>query len=145
NSTGANQYDWDFGDNYPHSTADNPYYWYYAPGTYTVVLTARDSLCSDTASAIITILAPNAVANLSNTQTVSISGIPDGALIQFNLAQLQRASIRVYATNGQLLEEQQSEVQYEPVSIDLRGKAQGIYVIEVIIGDQRHTSRIFKD
>jgi len=47
-STGANSYDWSFG-NGDTTSVTNPYYTYTQPGTYTVILIASNSLgCTDT-------------------------------------------------------------------------------------------------
>lgn len=62
-STGANTYNWNFGNGF--STLDNPSSTYTATGTYTVLLIASNGNCSDTISARIivdaatTIIIPN--------------------------------------------------------------------------------------
>ena len=40
-------WDWDFGDGSPHSAEQNPRHTYYAPGTYSVTLTATNALGND--------------------------------------------------------------------------------------------------
>jgi len=58
NSTGAANYEWDFGDNSPISTVENPLQLFpnHESGVYTVTLTAYSPLgCIDTVSATITI------------------------------------------------------------------------------------------
>jgi PKD repeat protein len=49
-SSGANSYQWDFGDGSPTSTATSPIYAYPTPGTYTVQLIAINTTagCRDT-------------------------------------------------------------------------------------------------
>jgi len=64
-STNADSYSWDFGDGNT-STEENPVYVYDASGTFTVVLTATNSIDSRTSSKDVTITDPNeATVNLT--------------------------------------------------------------------------------
>ncbi len=52
---GPTSWTWDFGDNTPVSTQRNPVHTYSGPGSYVVSLTARNSIGTDTAAAVVQI------------------------------------------------------------------------------------------
>lgn len=52
---GPTSWTWDFGDDTPVSTQRNPVHTYSAPGSYVVSLTARNSIGTDTAAAVVQI------------------------------------------------------------------------------------------
>ncbi|MBK8498416.1 MAG: gliding motility-associated C-terminal domain-containing protein [Flavobacteriales bacterium] len=61
NSVGGTDYDWDFGDNSPNSSAPAPSHVFATDGQFTVTMVLTDSsgcVSSDTASIIITVLPP---------------------------------------------------------------------------------------
>lgn len=60
-STGANSYNWDFGSGTTPSTVQNPSYTYTTPGTYTVLLTASNGLCSGQDTAVIVVDVPTTI------------------------------------------------------------------------------------
>ncbi len=55
NSTGASNYQWDFGDGTPHSSLANPSHTYLTPGNYTVVLTATGACGTNVSTHTITV------------------------------------------------------------------------------------------
>lgn len=57
-SSGATNYNWDFGDGTGNSTLVNPSYSYLTSNTFTVTLIASDGICNDTITQDITIYAP---------------------------------------------------------------------------------------
>ncbi len=69
-STGATSWDWDFGDNSAHSTAQNPTHSYTAGGTYTVTQTVTNSAGSASISQFVTVVAPP-VADFTHSITSS--------------------------------------------------------------------------
>jgi gliding motility-associated-like protein len=85
NSTGANTYTWDFGDN-TSSTATSPSHTYSSAGTYTITLTADNGGCIDTAQFAITLSQPTvtpqftAADSVCTQQQVSFSNGSAGAI-----------------------------------------------------------------
>jgi hypothetical protein len=72
---------WSFGDGSPVRSAANPYHEYQLPGQYTVVLTAKDANCQDTAQLKLSQLPTG----INGEEEISLTLFPNPAKGQFEL------------------------------------------------------------
>ena len=101
-STGATTYKWTFGDA-DSSTAANPLHRYTTAGSFTVTLTAYNSLgCSDTASKTPYIIIPDSSLRIPNAFSPNSDGINDRWMIP-GLLGYPTARVEIFDRYGQLV------------------------------------------
>ena len=75
-SQNANAYEWEWGDGTANSIQTNPTHLYTSVGTYRIILTAKDGVCTDTTSKLVVVARkPNVnfiVNNVKNCDTASV-------------------------------------------------------------------------
>lgn len=144
NSTTINtsQYVWDFGDSTIVTGVQNPTFFYYLPGTYTVTLICTNSYgCS--ANVQMTIHVADA-AGISNTTAKGISIINLTAkTVQVNMndVPLNNAELDIYNILGQSI--YTSPVTVDQMQVSLNNQPAGIYVVTVRQGSKATTAKIY--
>ncbi|MCA6365321.1 MAG: M4 family metallopeptidase [Bacteroidetes bacterium] len=130
NSTNSpTQWTWNFGDNTPSSSLQNPTHTYSAPGTYTVTLLACNCVGCDQISQTITIM-PNGI---SETQSSLLSVYPNpfASQLTFELPEAiatDQIQVRITDASGRLLSEIQPQQHRFALQMEL---AAGVYFAEV--------------
>lgn len=144
NSSGSILWHWDFGDGNSGST-QNPVHTYAAAGTYTVRLYIENNNCSwDTISHQATASTPN---GLNKTKIVGFvaSPIPSKGLVHLSFDHvLKNASVQLYSTNGQLIEEKLHQ-NSDLINIDLSGLESNVYFIRVFNNEQISWIKVVKN
>jgi PKD repeat protein len=136
----SSSWNWDFGDQTGTATDANPYYAYSAPGTYSVTLTASDSLCSDTAVHVIVIM--DNVSVTENIQSsVAMVNTSEGVELFFNGTFSGIARVELFDINGAVITAQDYNTENNRLNIDMRAYAEGAYVVRVVDGTTMFTGK----
>lgn len=123
------QWTWNFGDNTPTSSLQNPSHTYAAPGTYTVTLLACNCVGCDQTFQVVTVL-PNGVAE-TQLNLLSVYPNPFGSQLTFELPEnvaTDQVQVRITDAAGRLLSEIQPQQHRFSTSLEL---ASGVYFAEV--------------
>ncbi|HEY4799149.1 MAG TPA: PKD domain-containing protein, partial [Bacteroidia bacterium] len=130
-SSGANSYQWNFGDLTLADTAKNPVHHYSSVGTYTVTLTSSSGICADSSHKVIAVIFSNPTAVHEQLNNSSVNVIYDGGdiYLEFNLPEAQNITIAVYDLLGnKILSQQEEQVQYRKVRLQLYNVPAGVYI-----------------
>lgn len=137
---------WDFGDG-NFSTDVNPTHTYAQPGNYTVTLTGGND-CFDTTYtqeiyALVTNTAPTEADirefNIYNTNT------DGGFMVKYNADIAEKVSLRIVDLQGRVISEQDfGTTKNIKQNIDLSSMAQGMYVAQLVVGNQVQAKRIVR-
>ncbi|MEW6468009.1 MAG: PKD domain-containing protein [Bacteroidota bacterium] len=140
-SSNAVSWQWDFGDGSATSFVSDPVHTYTAAGSYTVSLTATSGNCSASAGRIVTVINPTGYDQISAPGTVTVYTQHEKLMI-LNPSS-EPASYAIYTicgrevcglatTNGVVTE------------VSLEYLPSGIYLVNVIQGNNLVSSRIYK-
>ncbi|MGB1315945.1 MAG: PKD domain-containing protein [Chitinophagales bacterium] len=149
----ANSWFWNFGDN-GSSALETPDHSYSSPQTYTVILTAENSLgCTDEAEQTISIIdkpndpviidTVNAIINLQEDFSASLYPNPnDGDFIFEYEGNSKNLNLSLYSISGKLILVKSYELN-KRIKVEFKNKSltKGIYYLEMM--DNKHT-KIFK-
>jgi subtilisin family serine protease len=138
-ATGADSYYWDFNDDTPTSSEQNPTHQFYVPGTYIITCVSSNGECSDTASIEILVGEPLGMASISSN--IRISPNPASDFIQVQLPEnSSAASIQLFSLNGQELMRRKITSQHSVIS--LSDFSNGVYMLMIETENTRQTKRI---
>ncbi|HEU4719129.1 MAG TPA: PKD domain-containing protein [Bacteroidia bacterium] len=132
-TSGGTNYSWNFGDGSPADATPDPYYSYGAPGSYTVVLVAEDSLCSDTAMSLVYVMDNTGIATHGQSSDVSFAAGNSSIGVIFHLPETESALIDVYDASGKLIAEVKQDQFDGRVDIPVPGIATGMYSVIVTL------------
>jgi len=142
-TNGGTSYSWDFGDGSPPDVAPNPVHVYTTPGTYTVVLTSSDSLCTDTAQQVIVVYDFTGMNDPALSESVQVQQAQDGSYVSFQLEQAQDALIDVYDAAGRMvIARMQVSAFRNRVRLPLQETAEGIYLVRVVVDGKTVTRKL---
>lgn len=122
-------YDWDFGDDSPHSYLSSPVHTYQHAGNYRVTLKLSSSCGSVTEESAAHIVGINQVQVGKDDLTVYPNPTRGTAII-LNKAALKMERIQVYNIPGQLVYTAPADAA-DKHSLDLSGFASGVYTIQI--------------
>ncbi len=149
-SQGANRYKWNFADNTPESTVDNPTHDYAADGTYYVCMEALNgSNCSFTICKYVDIGGTGiADAGTENNWTVFFSSPNDIINISGDELVKSNLTIRIYDLLGrEMCNKKFVRGQENPLQINTSSLSKGMYILEISNSDTRvllHVEKILK-
>jgi PKD repeat protein len=123
---------WDFGDQSGTATDANPFYFYAAPGTYTVTLVAYDSMCSDTAWGTIVLLNNIGMPEYISNADMQLANTPQGADLLVHNSAASVLEVQIYTTSGQLVYASQEAVSDGVIHLNMMSFANGNYLIRVV-------------
>lgn len=123
---------WDFGDMLGTATDANPFYFYNASGTYTVMMVAYDSLCSDTAWDNIVIMNNVGMPEYISSDAISLANTPQGADLLFHDFSDVVVEVQIFTADGKLVSASQEAVNGGIVHLNMIGYASGNYLVRVI-------------
>lgn len=138
-STGATSYSWDFGD-FTNSSAMAPAHAYAANGTYTVVLTAINGNCSNTATFEIAI-----EVGMDETQAINFEVYPNPAAEQVLVAfeNNSTGTLNILDATGRLVYTQTfSEVGSVLLPVNVSMLSSGSYTVQLINAEQVGVKRL---
>lgn len=141
-STGADTYQWDFGDG-NQSALPDPQHTYNSGGNFVVRLISSNPYCSDTIEKNIYIWGQDA--EETGFDSIKCWATGQNLYIQTSI-ELSDAHIRLYAHNGQLIRLYQKEHLSEGLhSFHLPIVAAGLYLIEVSTKEQTFNKKLYID
>jgi hypothetical protein len=138
-STGATSYSWDFGD-FTNSSATAPAHAYAANGTYTVVLTAINGNCTNTATFEISI-----EVGMEETAQMQFEVYPNPATEQIIVAfeNTTAGTVRILDATGRLVKTQDfNEVGAILLPVNVSDLASGSYTVQLINANQVGVKRL---
>ena len=138
-STGATSYSWDFGD-FTNSSATAPAHAYAANGTYTVVLTAINGNCTNTATFEISI-----EVGMEEAAQMQFEVYPNPAAEQIIVAfeNTTAGTVNILDATGRLVQTQDfNEVGSILLPINVSDLASGSYTVQLINADQVGVKRL---
>ena len=138
-STGATSYSWDFGD-FTNSSAMAPAHAYAANGTYTVVLTAINGNCSNTATFEIAI-----EVGMDETQAINFEVYPNPAAEQVLVAfeNNSTGTLNILDATGRLVYTQTfNEVGSVLLPVNVSMLSSGSYTVQLINAEQVGVKRL---
>lgn len=138
-STGATAYSWDFGD-FTNSSATAPAHAYAANGTYTVVLTAINGNCTNTATFEISI-----EVGIEEATQMQLEVYPNPATEQIIVAfeNTAASSLNIIDATGRVVFTQTyNEIGSVLLPINVSELASGSYTVQLINADQVGIKRL---
>ncbi len=146
NSINAINYSWNFGDNSPGSSLQNPSYAYQSSGIYTVTLMSTSaSLCNSiSAQTVVVLNAPVGIyeSDISNTIIIENKDYKIYAL-RFDLVLEDNVELVITDMKGTLMEKSiKHKITKDLVAVDLTNYASGLYMLNV--KTEKNGQRVFK-
>lgn len=141
-SSNANNYQWDFGDNSPFSFEENPVHTYAAPGNYNVTLIATATFCGKSVSEPI-FLDFTALDNIDETQQVSIYPNPVNNKVWVDLPEDNNYSLILHSLTGTQLPLLSNRTQ-QGFELNTSELLPGIYFLTVQTINARSTFKLIK-
>ena len=137
NSSGANNYYWEFGDGFS-STFAAPTHTYNDPGLYTVDLTISSGVCSANYSdQVLVIDLSTSVEEIELFDLVKVWNAQGVINIDLNLDRRENVSVRLLNALGQeVMPTQNQQVQNDRLEIHPGTIATGIYILDLQIGSE---------
>jgi hypothetical protein len=102
-TTGATDYEWDFGDGSATSTEENPVHEYTAEGTYIISLTANNGVCTGNYQIVVQVQEGTGIEETEFTQGTRIIMDQGSIFLQFDFTQARNISISGYNLLGQTI------------------------------------------
>lgn len=135
-SSGGTGYSWDFGDGSPADVSSNPFHVYTGAGTFTVTLTATDSVCTDTAQAVLLVIDPSEVLNGALSNSISLLQENGAAYLSFAFDSPQDVLVELFDASGKLAAPAVSmQASRSKLRLPVEGKAEGIYLVKITTPD----------
>lgn len=141
-STGANTYEWDFGDSSPINSSANPIYSYSIPGTMTVTLVASDGLCYDTTSETVFIIDNTSINENGLMGDVGVIGAHQEIDVLFNLPSVEHAVVRVYDAAGKLITEKEQTIGKGRMEIPMMNVSSEMYSVIVVLPEKTYAAKV---
>ncbi len=139
-SSNANNFEWNFGDNSPESSEENPTHTYTQSGVYLVTLIATNPFCGSAISQYVEVL-PTSIKSFDDKSLIEIFPNPVTDLLHFK-SEIKIDHIQISNILGQqVLEIKDAE---NSNKIDLKHLLSGNYVITFLSGDQIWSSEFVK-
>jgi hypothetical protein len=142
-STGASSYSWDFGD-FTNSSASAPVHAYAANGNYTVVLTAINGNCTDTASYIVSITV--SIEELMGVQSFEVYPNPasDAAIVSFENITGSSFDFQLIDQLGRVILNKKDiqSVGSNLINVDLTNLSDGMYSIQLTSNQNTISKRL---
>ncbi|MEO1382016.1 MAG: PKD domain-containing protein, partial [Bacteroidota bacterium] len=135
-------YEWDFGDNIGTATDRNPSYTYGVDGSFIVTLIVTSPCGRDTTTQLVN------TTNVSIDDALNgprISPVPFGETLWIDMGQevVAPVEIRLINLQGEVIQVKEN-VQTTTISLATSDLAQGIYFVEVKMGDKRWIEKVRK-
>lgn len=145
-STGAQSYDWNFGDG-ATSTQVNPSHSYAANGNYTVTLIVTNGFgCKDTTSQTVSFMV--GIRQALDLAEVRIGANPFDQSLDLSIVGLERESMEISLLNvhGQTLIREKFQISGHSTTFSLNTAAipQGIYLVQLRAGNKQKVIRAIK-
>lgn len=134
---------WDFGDLVGTATDANPFYFYSASGTYTVMMVAYDSLCSDTAWDNIIVMNNVGVPEYISSDAILLANTSQGGNLLFQEISDAVVEVQIFAADGQLVSASQEPVNGGIVHLNMTNYANGNYIVRVITDGKTWSGKLF--
>jgi PKD repeat protein len=131
-SLNSSSWFWDFGDLLGTATDANPFYFYAASGTYTVMMVAYDSLCSDTAWNNIVVIDNVGMPEYLSDDAISLANTPQGADLLFHDFANAVVEVQIFTVDGRLVSASQEAINDGTIHLNMLGYANGNYIVRVI-------------
>ena len=141
NSTGADTWHWDFGDQIT-SSEENPLHFYNAPGTYEVVLTASNGTCQTVSELAVTVQNTASVEDPMATAGVKLWNNANIVYVSFEQPWTGKTVLTLYDMQGRKLLQKQWNDVIGTQSIDCGVLPAGTYTAE-LAGPQQTVTRKF--
>jgi hypothetical protein len=142
-STGASSYSWDFGD-FTNSSASAPVHAYAANGNYTVVLTAINGNCTDTASYIVSITV--SIEELMGVQSFEVYPNPasESAIVSFENIMGSSFNLQLVDQIGRVILSQNNiqSLGSNFIGLDLTNLSEGMYSIQLTSNQNTISKRL---
>ncbi len=136
-SSGANSYQWNFGDVSGIDISANPTHSYTSTGTYTVTLIASDGTCSDSIHQIITVVNsnPTSVNTIQSSSSVNVVYDNGEVFLLFALDKTTPVNISVFNMIGEKIYSQNNLfIKNDKIKLNLNNPSAGIYIAVSEIG-----------
>jgi len=114
------------------ATDANPFYFYNASGTYTVMMVAYDSLCSDTAWDNIIVMNNVGVPEYISQDAISLANTSQGADLLFHDFGDAVVDVQIFTADGKLVSASPEAISGGIVHLNMLGFASGNYIVRVI-------------
>ena len=135
-------YAWQFGDSTTETGVQNPTYFYYIPGVFTVTLTCSNHEgCSAVAQTTITVTETTGIINPATKELCVIN--PGAKTIQviMNYPVLSNAELQIYNILGQSI--YTGLITASEMQVSLSDQPPGIYLVTVKNGSKNMTTKIY--
>ena len=140
----ATAFEWDFGDNSPKSTEENPVHEYTFPGVYHVTLVTTNPLCGSAITKVVDVIFTG-IDELNEEAWIEVFPNPVNDILSIKfLKNVGPKTIRLFHVNGQKVLEKQYDGN-DFLEIELSGKSSGMYILEVLIDDKVFIEKILKN
>ncbi len=139
----ATTFQWNFGDNTPESTEENPVHEFVQPGVYNVTLVATNPLCGSAITKAVDVLFTG-TKKMSGEGVIEVFPNPVDDVLTINFVKNNGLkTIQLFHINGQKILEKQTDSR-DYLEIDLSDKLSGMYILKVVIGNQIFIENIVK-
>ncbi|MBN8696282.1 MAG: PKD domain-containing protein [Bacteroidetes bacterium] len=136
-SSGATNFEWDFGDGSAIETAVNPIHTYLNDGLYSVQLTVSNGACSDTITQNLYVLNTTGINSPDFNESIQIVADNNVYQIVFNFSDPIPVRVSLFNALGQqVLNEVQKVVQNERLSFNLSELSSGVYYFNILTDEQ---------
>ena len=142
-STGANEFTWDFGDGSPSFTGTTAAHQYTAAGLYTVTLTARNGSCDGSAQQLLMVEQnPTGIRESDVKNGVSILSQEGSVDLYFNLTHETTMDISINNILGQeVFHVAGYKASKNKLSVELGSATEGLYFLHIKQQDQEITKK----
>ena len=137
----ATDYSWDFGDG-STSSEENPNHSYPNDDEYTVALTASNTCGDDEYSAIVNILTALEDHGTIDGFIIYPNPTSDIAYLKFDDSEKDVQAIHIFDLNGKFIRKFEPAKHINILELDLKGLANGVYLIRIDKTDEILTGRI---
>lgn len=142
-SLNSSSWFWDFGDMTGTATDANPFYFYSTSGTYSVMLVAYDSLCSDTAWNNINVMNNVGIPELIPSGEIQLANTPEGANLLFSEWNNEMVEVRIYAMDGRLISASQEAISENIIHLNMLNYTSGNYIVRVVREGKTWSGKFF--
>jgi PKD repeat protein len=139
----ATTFEWNFGDNSPESSEENPVHTYAQPGVYLVTLVATNPLCGSAITQAVDVIYTG-VQEAGNEEVIVVFPNPVTDVLSIEVLKNSNFnSLKVFHSNGQIVFQKET-FEGDILEIDFSDFPSGIYFLEVLIDDKIFIEKIAK-